>query len=156
MSICAQYFYSIIWIWIKWTVTMWQYVIVILSVFVIWCLEHTSRLCCTSSFSLARRWLRSHSAPLVRDPGSGGRSSPLSRPAGSARGSHRRRTATGTSAGSGSRPGSAAARNGQMCAGGHTPGTSLSWFWWFQSSRRPGDSGGVCEWWLFTEECTTA
>ena len=109
---------------------------------------HTSWQSCTLSFSLAHRWPRSRSAPSGTDPGSGGRSSPLSHPAGSARGSRRRRSATGTSAGSGSPPGSAAAHNDRRCAGGRIPGMSLNWFWWFRSSQRPG----TVERWV--SECT--
>lgn len=62
----------------------------------------------------------------MQDPGSGGRRFQRSHLAGSARDSRRKQSATSTSAGSGSPPGSAAARIGQKCAGGHTPGMFLS------------------------------
>lgn len=90
------------------------------------------------SFNLVHRWPRSRSAPWGKGPGNGGRCFPLSHPAGNVRGSRRRQTATGTSAGSGSPPGSAAGHNGRTCADGHTPGKSSNWFWWFPSSQKPG------------------
>lgn len=89
------------------------------------------------AFNLSHRWPRWRSAPWERGPGSGGQCCPLSHRAGSGPGSHRRRSARGTSAGSGSPPGSVAGHNDQRYAGGHTPETSSDWSLWFPSTQRP-------------------
>lgn len=93
-------------------------------------------------FTLFHRWLQWHSAPLEKGQGSDGRSFPQSHPTGSALDSRPIRSATGTFAGSGSPPGSAAGHIGQTYADGHIQGRSSNWFWWFLSSQRPGTKEG--------------
>lgn len=79
----------------------------------------------TLSLNRVHRLPQLHSAPLEQDLGSGEQSCILSHPAGSERGSRLIQSATGTSVGNDSPPGSAVGRSGQRCAGEHIPGTSL-------------------------------